>query len=151
MVTVLSNMLYAVVVSKANARTWTAVRLWALGPKKPYTIPSRSEGFRRLLMNQWGFFTKAIQSGALSNTNASITGNSSNVLSSFGEQGIWQVHGVEEGSQQEGIRDNQCREDTVSRVVQLMPQWQAQQQHQGEGWRASNRRYSSHEKVSAWQ
>ena len=50
----------------------------------PYTKPSKIEGFRRLVpTKQWGFFSREIQSGAFSDTNMTITGDSKDVLLSL--------------------------------------------------------------------
>ena len=61
----------------------TAVRFRLLGPVKPYTMPSNTNGFNRLPMYQRGFFSKETVSSASSDTKAIILGDSNEVLTSF--------------------------------------------------------------------
>ena len=61
------------------------------------------------------------------------------------EQGLRRVHWAKEGGWQEGIGDDQSRENTVGRVVQLTPWWWAWW-HRNEGWRAHSWRCCGHPK-----
>ena len=105
------------VVSRAEAGMLTAARFWASGPMKPYTMLSRTEGCNKLLMYQRGFFTSEMQSRALSDTRAIITGDSNEVLSSF----VSKVSGGSTEQKKAAIRNDWSREDVIGRVIQLMP------------------------------